>query len=179
MKKIVLSTLFLLGFGLAETFAQNYNNWAIGARVGEPLGLNLRKYFAGGSKSFDVNVGTYGLLWGGTRKYNGDYYYEGSTGLMVQGIHFWNKPLGIQERWQVYYGFGGQINSRKRPLVTGNRVANKDLSIGVVGSAGIEHRLPNNNLSIFLDGGLYFELIKKPLFTAVPASIGVRINIGG
>ncbi len=164
--------------GISTSFAQNYNNWAVGLKVGEPLGLNVRKYFDGGSRNLDINFGTYGFLWGTTRSYNGKKYYDKHPGVMVQGIFHWNKQLGSAERFQVYYGFGGQINSRKTALVTGNNVAEPKISLGAVANAGMEYNLPDNDLSIFVDFGLYTELAPKILFLAVPASTGVRLNIG-
>lgn len=177
MKKRFLILTILLGIGVVPVFSQNYDNWAIGVKVGEPIGLNVRKYFDSGTKNFDVNVGTYGLLWGGTRKYAGNPYYVGTAGFMLQGIFHWNKQLGSSERFQVYYGFGGQLNSRKTARVVGNNSSIRERTIGGVGNAGIEYSLPDNDLSLFVDGGVYVELIGKPLFMAVPASVGLRLNL--
>jgi len=175
-KKLLLIVAFL-GIGISTSFAQNYNNWAIGLKVGEPVGLNLRKYFDGGSKNVDINFGTYGFLWGRKRDYNNKAYYD-QAGLMVQGIFHWNKQLGAAERFQVYYGFGGQVNSRKTVPPVGNNIAQKQISLGAVVNGGLEFSLPDNDLSIFADLGLYAELAPKILLTAVPASVGVRLNIG-
>lgn len=177
MNKKLLLVVAFLGIGIGTSFAQNYNNWAIGLKVGEPVGLNLRKYFDDGTKNVDVNFGTYGFLWGRTRNYNGKEYYKDHTGLMVQGIFHWNKQLGTAERFQVYYGFGGQVNSRRTVPPTSNNVAEKHISLGGVLNGGLEYSLPDNDLSIFIDFGLYTELAPKILFMAVPASAGVRLNI--
>lgn len=177
MKKLILIGLIFCGLGISESYAQNYNNWAVGFRVGEPLGLNVRKYFDAGSKNFDLNVGTYGLLWGGHRDYKKSEYYAGHTGMMVQGLFHWNNQLGSTERLQVYYGFGGQINSRKTAPQVSNNVPEKHISLGGVGNAGIEYSLPTNDLSVFFDFGLYTEVAPKPLFMAVNSGVGVRLNI--
>lgn len=175
-KKLLLIVAFL-GIGISSSFAQNYNNWAVGLKVGEPVGLNVRKYFDSGSKNVDINFGTYGFLWGRVRDYNNKPYYE-QTGLMVQGIFHWNKQLGAAERFQVYYGFGGQVNSRKTVPPVGNNIAQKQISLGGVVNGGLEFSLPDNDLSIFADLGLYVELAPKILYMAVPGSVGVRLNIG-
>lgn len=176
-RKLLLIVAFL-GIGISTSFAQNYNNWAVGLKVGEPVGLNVRKYFDSGSKNVDINFGTYGFLWGGTRHYNNKEYYRRQAGVMVQGIFHWNKQLGAAERFQVYYGFGGQVNSRKTVPPVGNNVAEAKISLGAVINGGMEYSLPDNDLSLFVDLGLYTELAPKILFMAVPASAGVRLNIG-
>jgi len=175
-KKLLLIVAFL-GIGISSTFAQNDNNWAIGLKVGEPVGLNLRKYFDSGTKNVDVNFGTYGFLWGSTRQYNNKAYYKNQTGLMVQGIFHWNKQMGSAERFQVYYGFGGQVNSRKTVPPTSNNVAEAHISLGGVLNGGMEYSLPDNDLSIFADFGLYVQIAPKPLFMAIPAGVGVRLNL--
>lgn len=177
MKAKLFGIACILFLGINDALAQNYDNWAVGFRVGEPLGLNIRKYFDSGNKNFDVNIGTYGLLWGNSRHYRKDDYYTNQAGGMIQGIFHWNKQLGASENFQVYYGFGGQINSRKTALPIGNTVAERKLSLGGVGNAGLEFPLPNQDLSIFTDFGLYAEIAPKFLFSAINAGVGVRLNI--
>ncbi len=177
MKKTILLIALFTAIGATKSMAQNYNNWAVGLRVGEPLGLNIRKYFDSGTKNFDVNIGTYGLLWGGNRMYRKEAYYIGHTGAMVQGIFHWNKQLGSAERFQAYYGFGGQVNQRKTAPKVSNNVPEKHISLGAVVNGGLEYSLPDNDLSIFVDLGLYSELAPKILFTNVNSGIGVRLNL--
>lgn len=177
MKKKLLMWVAFLGLGMSSAVAQNYNNWAIGVKVGEPVGLNVRKYFDSGRKNFDLNFGTYGFLWGATRSHNNKPYYKSQTGLMVQGIFHWNNQLGAAERFQVYYGFGGQINSRKRVPPVSNNVPEKHISLGGVANTGMEYSLPNNDLSIFAELGLYAEIAPKPLFIHIPANVGIRLNL--
>ena len=68
MKK-QLALLVLVIITTFSASAQYDNNWAIGLRVGEPLGINVRKHFAQGDRAFDVNIGTYGFLYGRQRDY--------------------------------------------------------------------------------------------------------------
>ena len=87
-----------------------YNNWSVGFRIGEPSGLNIRKYF-GNKHAFDLNIGTYGGLYGTKRSYRaGDYR---TVGLTIQGHYLWHIPLTKSESIRAYYGFGGQINNRR------------------------------------------------------------------
>lgn len=179
MKKGFLFLTCILFLGLSESFAQNYNNWAVGFRVGEPIGINVRKYFAEGTRNFDVNIGTYGLLWGNHREYQGGTYYD-QAGWMIQGIYHWNKEFGSNDRSQFYYGFGGQINQRRRPPESGNRTGHKTTSLGGAGNVGLEFGLPSNDdLSFFMDGGVYIEALPKILFLAPTASVGLRLKLFG
>lgn len=177
MKKLVFFGLVFLGLGLGEAAAQNYNNWAVGVKVGEPLGLNIRKYFGDGTKNFDVNVGSYGLLWGTKRNYRNDRYYE-QAGVMVQGIFHFNNQIGSSQRMQVYYGFGGQVNQRRRPALEVNNVGEKHISLGGVVNSGLEYSLPSNGLGIFGEVGGYVEVAPKPFFVAANINVGVRMNLG-
>ena len=92
MKKIHLTSLiFLFSAFINVAMAQYDNNWAIGFRVGEPLGFNGRKYFQGGEKAFDINIGTYGFIYNKNRRYNNGRYK--TAGLMIQGIYLWNREI--------------------------------------------------------------------------------------
>lgn len=177
--------LILLVLILVTTFsasAQYDNNWALGLRVGEPLGINVRKYFAFGDRAFDVNIGTYGFLYGRDRTYGrgqnkGEYK---NSGLMIQGIYSWIWSPGQGDLLHFSYGVGGQINNRDHYLdkligVREDKV--KKLSLGPAVVGGIEVNLPNNDLAIFLDGGGYLEALPTPFFGNWQVSGGVRLNL--
>lgn len=175
MKKLFFS-LFIFVSSFAQ--AQYDNNWALGFRVGEPLGVNVRKYFSEGDKAFDINVGTYGFLYGRTRYYakKKDPVYDGS-GLMIQGLYSWHKnPVNIN--WlHLTYGFGGQINSRRIPLISRVDGNIKQVSLGPAAASGIEIKLPNNDIGIFLDAGGYVEILPRPFFSNLQISGGARLNL--
>jgi hypothetical protein len=192
MKKILfLSILMMLSFS-NEIFAQYNNNVAVGLRIGEPLGLNIRKYFQYGDKAFDVNIGTYGLFYGQHRKYRDggyhllDQYGDSSSqplGYMFQGIYSWHYPVGKGDALKAYYGFGGQINYRtyasEGNIVGTRQNGEKHISLGPAGAAGVEYNLPGNDLGIFLDAGGYIELAPDLLFMVPQISAGVRVNLVG
>lgn len=165
-----------------SSFSQYDSNWALGLRVGEPLGVNVRKYFDLGDKAFDVNVGTYGFLYGRNRDYgrgqnSGQYK---NAGLMIQGIYSWIWSPGRGDMFHFNYGIGGQINNRNHYLddFIGQRNDKvKKISLGPTAVAGIDVKLPNNDLSIFLDGGAYLEALPTPFFGNWQVSGGVRLNI--
>lgn len=178
MKKITsFLTLILIIASLSDIYAQYDYNWAVGFRVGEPLGMNVRKYFRNGDRAFDVNIGTYGFLYGNKRKYNKGEYQ--AAGVMIQGIYSWHHELGRRGRIHAYYGFGGQINSRKHYKVTGINFSNESkLSLGPTGAAGMEFMIPNQpNLAFFLDAGLYLEALPAPFFHNTQISGGLRLNL--
>lgn len=182
MKKAILITLFLstATCGFAQEY---YSNWAIGVRAGEPLGANIRKYFADGEKAFDINVGTYGFFWGRQKYYGKDrssgdkkLVYDGA-GFQFQGLYNWHKALFRREALHLTYGFGGQLNSRR--LYQSDRTSNaiRQISVGPAVAAGLEYKLPNNDLAVFLDGGGYVELLPRPFLSHPQLSGGVRLNI--
>lgn len=176
MKKSIVTTLIISLVFIGNSFAQYENNWAVGLKVGEPLGLNIRKYFSYGDKAFDMNVGSFGFLYGRVRNYNKSQIYN-EAGVMVQGLYHWNRTLGKREKMHYYYGFGGQINSRNRAPKIGERDAFRVISLGPAANAGIEIAIPENDMAVFLDAGGYVEIAPKPFFMAPNVNIGLRINI--
>ncbi|ADB37841.1 hypothetical protein [Spirosoma linguale] len=172
MRKLILVTaLALLGWLTMPTTARaQYNNWSVGVRLGEPSGVNIRKYF-GNNHAFDLNIGTYGGLYGTKRSYrNGEYK---SVGLTVQGHYLWHTALTKSESLRAYYGFGGQVNTRKFYNAGGNQ---SQLSIGGSGIGGLEYFPVNKPYSFFLETGAYVELLQAPFFLSLNTGIGLRYN---
>ena len=176
MKNKIAITLIFALLSIGSAFSQYENNWAVGLKVGEPLGLNIRKYFSYGERVFDVNVGSFGFLYGRQRNYRKERIYN-EAGVMVQGLYQFNKNLGKRDNLRVYYGFGGQINSRNRPPKLGERDSFRVISLGPAVNSGIEVSIPENDMSVFLDAGGYLEIAPKPFFMAPNINIGLRINI--
>ncbi|WP_428658256.1 hypothetical protein [Runella sp.] len=176
MKKKLLLILFFVSFAFLPSMAQ-YNNWAVGFQLVEPSGLNLRKYF-GENKALDVSFGTYGLFYGRDRKYRKGFYQN--AGFSLRANYLWHKGLFKAEKLHVYYGFGGQINSRRYYFDSRNAPGLKEytnnISLGGSGLAGAEYFVGNSPLSLFLEGGLYIELIPDIFYLHPQASVGVRFN---
>lgn len=175
MKKSVLSaSLALLGWLILSTTASaQYNNWSIGGRIGEPSGLNIRKYF-GEKHAFDLNIGTYGGLYGTKRSYrNGEYR---TVGLTIQGHYLWHTPLTKSESIRAYYGFGGQINNRRYYPPRLNGEYENALSIGGSGVGGLEFFPAGKPYSFFLETGAYVELLQAPFFLSLNSGLGLRYN---
>ena len=173
-KSILLLSLVLLGFVFAPNRARaQYNNWSVGFRLGEPAGVNIRKYF-GSNHAFDLNIGTYGGLYGNRRKYRDGEYK--SVGLTIQGHYLWHKSLTSSESLRGYYGFGGQINTRRFYPPRLNGQYESALSLGGSGIGGLELFPANKPYSFYLETGLYVELLQAPFFLNLNTGLGVRYN---
>lgn len=177
MRKPFLLLLLILigGLCLPNTVKAQYNNWSVGFRLGEPSGVNIRKYF-GQNHAFDVNVGTFGGLYGNDRKYRSGRYK--SVGLAVQGHYLWHKALLANESLRGYIGFGGQVGSRRYypdRLASINQYEST-ISLGGSGVAGLEYFPANKPYSFFLETGLYVEVIPAPLFLNLQSGLGIRYN---
>ena len=175
MKKLVFATaLVLMGWltGLNRAQAQ-YTNWAVGFRIGEPAGVNIRKYF-GTNHAFDLNVGTYGGLYGNYRKYRQGNYKN--VGLAVQGHYIWHTSLTKSESIRAYYGLGGQVNTRRYYPPRLNGEYENALSLGGSGIGGLEVFPAGKPFSFFLETGLYVELLQAPFFLNLNSGLGLRYN---
>ncbi|GAA4470312.1 hypothetical protein GCM10023189_58660 [Nibrella saemangeumensis] len=161
---------------LADKANAQYTNWAIGFRLGEPAGINVRKYFAE-NRAFDLNIGTFGGLYGNNRDYLRGAYR--SVGITLQGHYLFHNRLFGKDSFHGYYGIGGQVNSRRYypdRLAYVNEYETR-LSLGGSGVAGAEYFLPNRPLSVFLEVGLYAEALPSPLFFNIQSGIGLRLNL--
>ncbi|QHV94996.1 hypothetical protein [Spirosoma endbachense] len=173
-KSFLLVTLALLGWLMVPNRAQaQYNNWSVGFRIGEPSGVNVRKYF-GNNHAFDLNIGTYGGLYGTKRSYrSGDYK---SVGLAIQGHYLWHTALSKSESIRAYYGFGGQINTRRYYPPRLNGEYENALSLGGSGIGGLEFFPASKPYSFFLETGVYVELLQAPFFLNLNTGLGLRYN---
>lgn len=173
-KTLLITSLILAGWGLIpNTASAQYNNWSVGFRIGEPSGINVRKYF-GTNHAFDLNIGTYGGLYGTKRSYrSGDYK---SVGLTIQGHFLWHTALTKSESLRAYYGFGGQINNRKYYPPRLNGEYENALSLGGSGVAGLEFFPASKPYSIFVEAGGYVEVLQAPFFLSLNSGLGLRYN---
>ncbi|WP_345249957.1 hypothetical protein [Nibrella saemangeumensis] len=176
-KKYLVAVMVLLAcMTLADKANAQYTNWAIGFRLGEPAGINVRKYFAE-NRAFDLNIGTFGGLYGNNRDYLRGAYR--SVGITLQGHYLFHNRLFGKDSFHGYYGIGGQVNSRRYypdRLAYVNEYETR-LSLGGSGVAGAEYFLPNRPLSVFLEVGLYAEALPSPLFFNIQSGIGLRLNL--
>jgi hypothetical protein len=174
MKKIFL--LILLTFSYLSSQAQE-KSWAVGAKVGDPAGLTIRKYLSNDKNAIEVNVGVYGALWGLRSSYKSGAF--DGAGLSFSGLLLWHNEMS--SRLKNYYGFGAQITSRsyyEDKVVNG--LPYKDLNpvtgLGGLGQAGLEYFLPSSPISIFGEVGAYVELIPSILYFHPQGGLGARLN---
>ncbi len=182
MKSVFKTSLVALAFAASIPFAQAQEltpiperKFAVGFKVGEPLGLNARLYTKS-NRALDVSFGTYGMLWGSNRKYGPHGRFK-NTGWAINANYLFltNRE---EKNFQAYYGFGGQITSRRSypdRLAPYNAYENRT-GLGASGLAGVEYFLPQSPLSLFVDAGLYLEVLPVPMFMHVQGGIGTRFN---
>jgi hypothetical protein len=153
-----------------------YDNWAVGFKLGEPTGVNIRKYF-NNIHAIDVTIGTYGGILSNDRKYRGSDGRYKNAGVSLQIHYLWHTPLFNSEAVHVYYGIGGQINNRRSYP---DRLAGqyeKALTLGGSALGGFEYYIPDNRISVFLEGGTYVELLRRPFYLSPNISAGLRFNL--
>lgn len=174
MKPVYISLLlFLTAIALPNLARAQYNNWSVGFRIGDPAGVNVRKYF-GRNHAFDLNIGTYGGIYGTRRQYRKGVYK--SVGLAVQGHYLWHTSLTKSESLRGYYGFGGQINTRRYYADRLNGEYENALSLGGSGVGGLEYFPVSKPYSFFLETGAYVELLQAPFFLSLNTGLGLRYN---
>jgi len=153
-----------------------YDNWAVGFKLGEPTGVNIRKYF-NNIHALDITVGTYGGILSNDRKYRGSDGRYKNAGVSLQIHYLWHTPLFNSEAVHVYYGIGGQVNNRRSYP---DRLAGqyeKTLTLGGSALGGFEYYIPDNRISVFLEAGTYVELLRRPFYLSPNISAGLRFNL--
>jgi hypothetical protein len=176
LPKITLMVLLMLTSPLA--FGQ-LKDWAAGFRVGEPGGFMARKYSENGVNAIEVNLGTYGGLWGTKRTYK-DGTFE-NIGYSINALYLWHHPTLVNADLHTYYGFGPQINSRDwyPKNISNNPAAGQDRVTGMGATAigGLEYfPIDAPNLSFFTEIGFYAEIFPNPFFLNLQGGLGVRVN---
>lgn len=175
-KTFSLFIVLLVGLAASRPAHAQTNNWAVGFRIGEPAGINIRKYF-GENHAFDLNFGTFGGIYGTRRGYRKGVYKN--VGFSIQGHYLWHGSIGKSESLHYYYGFGGQINRRRYypDQFSAANFYDNTISLGGSGVAGLEYFLPNKPLSVFLETGAYVEVLPAPFFLGFQSGLGVRLNL--
>jgi len=83
----------------------------------------------------------------------------------------------ISESVHVYYGLGGQVNSRRSYPKRLNGDYQKNISLGGSVLGGFEYFIPDNRISVFLEAGTYVELLPRPFYLSPNLSAGIRFNL--
>jgi hypothetical protein len=190
MKKTVLSLVLLLSFFVTAQAQRRSSgssrNWAVGLRLGDPAGLNVRKYF--GSNALEVNLGSTGTFYGGESR---SYTYRGYGGYRGAGIalgvnYIGQKSLGGIEGLEWYWGLGGQLSSRRhyyyydddffKKYGWNNGYYENRVALGANVLAGLEWTIPSTPISLFSDLGVHIEIVPSPFWMNVPFGLGGRFS---
>lgn len=169
MKKLSLA-LFIVLISISSGIAQS-KSWAVGGKLGDPIGLNIRHYLSNDQNAIEVNFGVYGAIWGLRSNYK-DGRFDGA-GFSFSGLYLWHNDIG-SSRIKNYYGFGAQFTSRS--YKDGNNTQIPTTGLGGLGQAGLEYFMPSSPLSIFIEAGAYVELVPSILYFHPQGGAGVRLN---
>jgi hypothetical protein len=190
MKKTVLSLVLLLSFFVTAQAQRRSSgssrNWAVGLRLGDPAGLNVRKYF--GNNALEVNLGSTGAFYGGESR---AYTYRGYGGYRGPGIalgvnYIGQKSISSVEGLEWYWGLGGQLSSRRHYYHYDDEFFKKhgytygyyesQVALGANALLGLEWTIPSTPISLFTDLGLHIEIVPTPFWVNVPLGLGGRFN---
>lgn len=171
MKKLLIALVVV--FTMTDASAQQIKDWALGFKLGEPTGLNFRKY--GNNNAFDVNIGTYGGLFGASRNYRDGLLRK--LGFSISANYLWYLPMA-NENVSLYGGLGGQIVSRRYypdKFEDMNGYV-RNVGIGPTAVVGAEYFVKNQPFSVFGEAGMYAEILPALLFFSPQLSFGIRYN---
>jgi hypothetical protein len=178
MKKLLLVfCAAVLLCGVSTTSQAQQKDWAIGIRLGEPAGLNVKKYI-GKSNALDINIGAYGNFYG-QRAYKDGYWRKGAA-VMVN--YLWQKQIPGAKGLQWYYGLGGQVGFRKYYWWDKSRynyeyyAEETRVSLGITGMIGLEWFIPKAPISLFVDATPYIEIVPSVFGINFQGGIGGRLN---
>jgi hypothetical protein len=173
MKQLIFLFSCILTLGTASVHAQQ-KEWAVGLRLGDPSGLNIKKYFGNGN-AFDLSIGSYGNFYGRSRSYRSGYY--GNAGIALMGNYLWQKNITNANGLTWYYGLGGMFSSRRYYVYdSSTRVYSSNVALGATATVGLEYFISNTPISIFGDVSAYVEIVPSPFWINLPLGIGGRFN---
>lgn len=191
---LLLVFLMPMSYGQKKKTSSSNKNFGVGVKIGDPLGLSLKKY--NGNKALELIIGqTY--YWGGNYYnyyYRHDNRFKNKVGYRYGGYDSRSTPIAVQLRYlihkdikevdglQWYYGVGGQFryqtfryhywdvnNVRYYERVT-------DYGIGPDGVLGLEYTFDGVPISLALDLNLYMEIIDRPFLFLFQGGLAARYN---
>jgi hypothetical protein len=149
-----------LFFAVQGSVAQDHG-FGLGVIVGEPTGLSAKLW------SSPVNAFDFGLGWsvGGDRIAKHEESYDGTTRIHFHMDYLWHafEAIHSSERFPLYYGFGGRINSG----------GGYDASVAIRGVFGIAWFPHNTPIDVFLEIVPSLQLTSSTGF-GMDAGLGAR-----
>ena len=191
---LTLFLLFLSPLALGQKRSGSSPDWGVGIKVGDPLGVTIKKY--SGNKALELIIGrTY--YWG---RYNHDYYFYHDNRYKNKGYRFshsygYSAPIAIQFHYLVhkdihqlnglkwYAGFGGQFRYGRYYYdywdnhgfyVVSERVVDYGIGPDLVG--GLEYTFDDVPISLALDINLYMEILDRPFLFLFQGGLAARYN---
>lgn len=147
-------------FAIQGSVAQD-RGFGLGVIIGEPTGVSAKLWTS------PVNAFDFGLGWSiggdGIGKHEGNH--DGGSRIHFHMDYLWHsfEAIHSSERFPLYYGFGGRINSG----------AGYEASVAVRGVFGIAWLPHNTPIDVFLELGPSLQLIPSTGFV-LDAGIGAR-----
>lgn len=197
--KVILSVMMLIMVSLSygqKRSSTPAKNWGVGVKIGDPLGLTLKKY--NGNKAFEFIIGrTY--YWG---RYDYGYHYrhdnrfknhhrfnyvrayDYSTPVALQLRYLVHKDIkgapglqwylgaGVQFRHQTYYY--EYYDGWTPPYYFA--VKETDIGIGPEAVVGVEYTFKDVPISLGLDLNLYVEFVDRPFLFLLQGGLAARYN---
>jgi len=190
---------FLFALALLP-LASSAQNWGLGFRLGDPSGLTIKKY--AGDKAFELSVGRTHLFdrndyyydrydrWYVDQNFNYKAHellnYGHSRAVGIQFHYLAHKDVKNAAGLKWYYGAGVQLrlmsyrynyrykleNGPDWIVVSDQRVTETDF--GVDGVIGLEYKIKNAPVSLFVDGTLFMEIVDDPFIFMPQFGIGGR-----
>ena len=194
MKKII--TFFAITFLLQTASFAQQKNWGIGLRLGDPLGLTVKKYLAN-RRALEFNFGsTFGYNYRNAfyryDRFDDDFYdydkHRIRSAVGLQGRYLFHKNISGVSGLEWYYGFGGQFRfftvdyqyryyrglGKKNWDMRNDRVTTTDF--GLDGIIGLEYTFKDAPISVFADLNLFMELLDDPFLPFLQGGVGGRYN---
>jgi hypothetical protein len=155
--KYYYAIITLCFFLAVQVSVAQERNFGLGVIIGEPTGISAKLWTS------SVNAFDFGLGWsvGGDRIGK----YDGGSRVHFHMDYLWHSfnAISSTERFPLYYGFGGRINSG----------AGYDASIAVRGVFGIAWLPHNTPIDVFLELVPSLQLTSSTGF-AIDAGFGAR-----
>lgn len=161
MKHSCYAVIAFCLFLTAQGSVAQERRFGLGVIIGEPTGISAKLWTS------PVNAFDLGLGWsiGGDRigRYKG--YYDGGSRVHFHMDYLWHafEAIRSSERFPLYYGFGGRINSG----------AGYDASVAVRGVFGIAWLPRDTPIDVFLELAPSLQLTPSTGF-GLDAGIGAR-----
>jgi hypothetical protein len=161
MKQYCYAVIAMCLFLAVQGSVAQERAFGLGVIIGEPTGISAKLWTS------HVNAFDFGLGWsiGGDRitSYKGNY--DGRSRVHFHMDYLWHSFSAIHssERFPLYYGFGGRINSG----------AGYDGSVGVRGVFGIAWLPHNTPIDVFLELVPSLQITSSTGF-GIDAGIGAR-----